>query len=232
LDVVGGDGAFAADAPEVAAEFDNRGRHAFLGFAGVHDQGDAVPQLAKNFLSAGARGRARDVGAGAGEGNAKFIDEATGDFVFGPAHGDAPAVGGDFEGEPVRSVNNNRERAGPASFRETVEIIGQFAGENQGLVDGIDENREGTRFEAAFDTKDLVDGVEIDGIGCESVERIGRNGDNRAALQPASGILHHACIGALGIELQDFSRQRSVPNLFWSGGDIPPRPLDATLSHA
>ena len=98
FDIVGGDGAEAANAPVIAAEFDDGGRHNGVGFASVEDEGEAVTQLVKDIVSADASGCVGNVGAGAGEGNANFGDEVGDDARFGPAEGDAAGVRGNLEG--------------------------------------------------------------------------------------------------------------------------------------
>ena len=196
MDVGGGDGSETADAPVLPAEFDNRRRHAAaVRFAGVEDQGDAVAELSKNVLSTGARRRAREVGACAREGNAKFFDEAAGDFVFGPAHGDAPAIGGDFEGEPVRSVNDDGERAGPAGFREAIEIVGKIFRNDHGVIDRTDEDGESALLGAPFDAENLFDCGEIDRVSSQGVERVGGNGDDSTAVEPGRGIADDTWVG-------------------------------------
>jgi len=73
--VVGGDSAETADAPVIAFEFDDGGRHDTAGFARVQDQREAIAKLTENLLAAGAGGRAGNIGAGAGERDADCGDE-------------------------------------------------------------------------------------------------------------------------------------------------------------
>jgi hypothetical protein len=201
LDDFGGNGPFAADAPVVATEFDDGGRHEGLRFSGVEDEWDTVAELAKDFVATGAGGRAGNVGAGAGERDADFLDESRNDFTSGPAKRDAASVAGNFQGKTHGSVENDGERAGPESVGETIEIVGQVASKNQGVVDGVDEKRQGFGFGATLDAKDLVDSGEIDGIGGERVERVGGNSNDRAAIEPTSGVTDEARIGRIRAKL-------------------------------
>lgn len=201
VDDVGGDGALAADAPEVAAEFDDSGRNKALCFSGIEDERDAIAELAEDFVAAGAGGRAGDVGAGAGERNAEFLDELNDDFTSGPAKSDAARVAGDLEGKTHGSVEDDGERTRPEGFGEAKEIVGELASENAGVMDGVDEDGKGPGFGAALDTKDLVDGGEIDGIGGKGVERIGGNGDDSAAIEPTSSVTDKAGIGRIRANL-------------------------------
>ena len=181
-DVVGGDGTEAADAPEVAAEFDDGGRHGAVGFAGIEDKRDAIAELAEDFRAAFAGGRAGEIGAGAGERDAKFGDETGNDFVFGPAKGDAAGVGGDFEGKAVGGVDDDGERAGPTGLRETIEIVREFPGEDDGVSERIDEDGKSAVLGTALGAENCIDGGEIDGVGGEGVERVRGNSNDRAAV--------------------------------------------------
>ena len=69
----------------IAAEFDDGGGRNFLGFAGVENDRDAIAKLVKNLFTTFASGRAGKIGAGAGERDTDFVDEATHDFVTRPA---------------------------------------------------------------------------------------------------------------------------------------------------
>lgn len=216
-DVIGGNGAEAADAPEIATKFDDGGGHHAASLASIEDEWETIAELAEDFFPAGAGGRARNVGAGAGEGNADFRDEIRDDFGFRPAERDAAGVGGDFEGKAVGGVDDDGERAGPASFGETIEIIGELLSEHQSVLEIVDENGKGAMLGASFDAEDFFDGSKIDGIGGEGIERVGGDGDDRSTIEPGSSVAHDARIGIGCADFEDLSRQ-TVPFLFWSEG--------------
>jgi hypothetical protein len=201
LDDFGGDGAFAADAPVVATEFDDGGWHEALRFAGVEDERDAVAELSEDFVATGAGGRAGNVGAGAGERDANFLDESRDNFTSGPAKRDATRVAGNFQRQAHGRVENDGERAGPESVGETIEIVRKIARENVSVMDRVDEKRKRFGFGATLDAKDFVDGGEIDGVGGESVERVGGNSDHRTAIEPTSGVTDEARIGRIRAKL-------------------------------
>jgi hypothetical protein len=201
LDDVGGNGAFAADAPEVATEFDNGGWHEGLSFSGIEDERDAVAELTEDFCATGACGRAGDVGASAGKRDANFLDESSNDFTSGPTKSDAASVAGDLERKAHGSVENDGQRAGPESVGETIEIVGEVAGKNVGVMDGADEKRKSFGFGASLDAEDFVDGREIDRIGSEGIERVGRDSDHRTAIKPPSSITDEARIGRIRAKL-------------------------------
>ena len=62
-------------------------------------------------------------------------------------------------------------------------------------------------FGAPLDAENLVDSGEIDGIGGESLEGVRGNSDNRAAIQPASGVADDAGVGVRCIDFQNLSGQ-------------------------
>ena len=207
MDAGGGDGAGAADAPVVAAKFDDGGRSGDSRFAGVQDEGQAVAELAKDFIAAGAGGRAGKIGAGSGDGRAVLADEIADDFALGPAQGDAAGVGGKFEGETVGGVEDDGKGAGPAGFGEFEKIVGEIAGKKRCLVKRTDEDSEGAGFGAAFDAEDFVDGGEVEGIGDEGVERVGGSGDDRATAEPIGGVTDEQRVGILWGEFENFGGQ-------------------------
>jgi hypothetical protein len=200
LDNVRGHGAFAADAPVIAAEFDDGGRDEALGFTGVEDERKAVAELAENLVTAGTGGRTGNVGTCAGERNTEFLDESHSDFASGPTKSNAARVAGDFERKAHGGVQNDGERAGPESVGQAVEIVGEFAGENVGVMNGIDEDGKGFGFGATLDAENFVDGCEVDGIGGKSVEGVGGNGNNRTAIEPASCVTDEAGIRRIRAE--------------------------------
>ncbi len=201
LDDLGRNGTFAADAPVVAAEFDDGGGHEGMRFASVEDERDAIAELTKDFVATSAGGRAGNVGAGARERDANFLDESRDDFTSGPAKSDAASVAGNFQWKTHGSIENDGERAGPESVGETIEVVGQVASENVRVVNGVDEQRKRFGFGPPFDAEDFVYGGEIDGIGGEGVERVGGNRNDRTAIEPTSGVTDKARIGRIRAKL-------------------------------
>lgn len=83
----------------------------------------------------------------------------------------------------MSGVDNDGEGAGPELLRESQKIYGDIAGEQHGLVNGIDQDGQGAGFGAAFDAVDLSDGGEVERVGGESVDSVGGDGDDAAAGQ-------------------------------------------------
>ncbi len=201
LDDLRGNGAFAAYAPEVSTKFDDGGGNEALSLASVEDEGNTIAELAEDFVATGAGGRAGDVGAGAGERDANFRDESSHDFTSGPPKSDAASVAGNLERKAHGSVEDDGEGPRPECVGKTVEIVGKLASENVGVVDGVDENGKSLRFGAALDAEDFVDSREVDGVGGERVERVGGDGDDRAAIEPTSSVTDEARIGRIRAKL-------------------------------
>jgi hypothetical protein len=178
VDVVEGDGAFAANAPEIAAKLDDGGGQGVDTFSGIENERDAIAELAEDFIATFTSGRTGDIGAGAGERNAEFGDEIVDDFVSGPAESDTAGVARNFQGKAVGRVDHDRKRTGPAGLREAEEIIGKIFGEDLGIDERIDEDGESTMLGASFDAENFFDGSEIYGISSESVEGIRRHSNH------------------------------------------------------
>lgn len=185
----------------IAAEFDDGGRRGVTGFAGIEDQRDAVAELAEDFFAGGTTGRAGKIGAGAGERDADFGDEASNDLIFRPAEGDAAGIAGHLERKTIGGVHDDGERAGPASVGEAIEIVGKFAGQNHGVVERADQDGERSGFGTALHTKDFLDGREIDGVGGEGVERVRGDGDDGTTIEPARSITDDLGVRNVGGDL-------------------------------
>ena len=217
FDVGDGDGAFAEDFPIFVLDADDRGGETGTGFAGVEDEREAQAELLHDLIAAGAGREAGDVGAGAGDGAAKFVDELFDDGMFGPAERDFAGVGGDFERDAVCGFDNEGKAAGPEGLGELGEIAGRvlhrgaleeaLAHQDERLFERVDEDGEGARFGAALDTIKLVDGGEIEGVGGEAVESVGRDGDDTAANEEMSRVSQCIDFRCLRVNAQQFCRQ-------------------------
>jgi len=58
-----------------------------------------------------------------------------------------------------------------------------------------DEDREGTVLGPAFEAENLFDSSEVDGIGGQSVEGVGRNGGDRTPVEPGGSVADYARVG-------------------------------------
>jgi hypothetical protein len=182
-----GDGAFANDAPLAAVDANDSGGEGGAGVAAVEDEWEAVAELLDDLAAIRARGKAREVRAGSGDGSADGFDQRCDDARVGPAESDAAAVAGNFEWHAVSRRDDERQRARPEFVREGEKCVGHLAGEGDRLLNRTDENRQSFRLGAALDAKDLLDGGEIEGVGRKGVERVCRHGYDTAALDEAGG---------------------------------------------
>lgn len=163
--------------------------------------------MTEDFVAGFASGRAGKVGAGAGERGAQFRNKIIDDFVFGPTESDTTSVGGDFQGEAVRSVNDDGKWARPTSLGETIKIVGKIFGKNLGIDERVNEDGKGALFGASLDTKNFFNRGEIDGIGGESVERVRGDSNDGTAIKPTCSVADDPRIGTLRSDLQHFSGQ-------------------------
>ena len=101
MDFGEGDGAFAEDFPVFVLDADDGGGEARAGFAGIENEREAKAELLHQLIGVGAGWEAGNVGAGASDGAAEFVDELFDDGMFGPAEGDFASVGGDFQRDAI-----------------------------------------------------------------------------------------------------------------------------------
>ena len=172
VDFVRRDGALAADAPVVTAEFHNGGRQRASGVAAIEDEWETVAKLAKHLIATLAGGGAGNIGTGAGQRHTEFGDEIDHDFVVGPTQRDAACICGHFERKPVGRIDDDGEWARPASLRKPVKIVGQILGQHLGVDERIDENGQSAMLGASFHAENFFDGGEIYGICGESVKSV------------------------------------------------------------
>lgn len=138
--------------------------------------------MAEDFVAAFASGRTGKVGAGAGEWDTELGDQVVDDFVFWPTKSNATGVGRDLQWEAVGGVNNDGERAWPASLGEAIKIIGEIFGKDLSIDERVDQDGEGLVLGTSFDAKNFLDSRKIDGISSESVESVGGHSDYRTTV--------------------------------------------------
>lgn len=192
------DGAFADDGPVVAIDTHNGRGQDGARIAGIEDERQAIVELLDDLLCVGAGRKTGKICAGAGDGPADGVNQRGGDARIGPTERDAAAIAGDFQRKAMSGVNDDRESARPEFVRESKKRVRNIAHERDGLLDGVDQNRERFRFRAAFNAEDFLDGREIERIGGESVEGIRGHADHTAAADEAGGVVHHRRLGSCG----------------------------------
>jgi hypothetical protein len=116
----------------------------------------------------------------------------------------------------MRGVDDDGQSPGPEFVREGQERVGNVAGERDGLLDRIDEDRECFRFRPALHAEHFFDRGEIERIGRKGVESIGGHADDTSTADEAGGVVHHRRLGSLRRNFQDFDGQ-----IFSRGGLSP-----------
>ncbi len=107
----------------------------------------------------------------------------------GPAERDPACIASHFQRETVSGFDDESESAGPKFICESEKSVRDIARERNRLLDGIDEDRQGTRFGARLELKNALDGIEIEWIGGKAVESVRGNGDYAAAFDEAGGVV-------------------------------------------
>jgi len=95
----------------------------------------------------------------------------------------------------MSGLDDQSESAGPELIRESEKSVGHIARERDGLLDGIDEDREGASFGARLELENALDGIEIEWVGGKAVESVRGNGDYAAALDEAGGVVDDMPLG-------------------------------------
>jgi hypothetical protein len=167
--------AFAKDFPVLIVDADDRGRQAHSSFAGVEHEGQAQTELLHQLLGVGAGGETRNIGAGARDRPAEFVDKLLDHGMLWPAERDFAGVGGDFERHSIRGFDDQRQPAGPERLRQLLKIprcvvhardlFFRLAHQHQRLVQRVDQDRQGPRFGSALYSIELVHGRKVEWIG-------------------------------------------------------------------
>jgi len=95
-----------------------------------------------------------------------------------------------------------------------------LASELVGLGYFGDEEREGLVAGAGLDLVDAIDGAEIDGVDCESVEGVGGESDDITAVEAVGDVGDERRLGFVGMDSESFCGQvltprgRGTPDLF------------------
>src|SRR3989338_4422432 len=197
-DVGFADGAFAEDAPSIAAQIHHRRSQQGLRLAAIEDERQAVADLFHHLGGIGAGGEAGEVGAGAGDGRAQGGNHRAGNLRVRQAQGDAAGAAGHLEGHARRGFDHDRQRSRPEALRQLEEGVRQLGDELAALLHGGDENGQGAALGPAFDFIDAGYGREIERVGGQPVESVGGNADHLAPPDELDGALDGARLRAVG----------------------------------
>ena len=98
----------------------------------------------------------------------------------------------------MRSLDDQRKRPGPKFAGESQEGIRDISHERHGLLDRVDQDRQGLCFRPSLYLEDAFDGRQIKGIGGEAVKRVGRNSNYTSPLNEACGVVDYVALGRFG----------------------------------
>ena len=88
---------------------------------------------------------------------------AVGTWEFGPAQSHAPGIAGDFQRQAMRGFDDQRQRAGPEFVARESESVRHIAHQRDRLLDGIDQDRQRSRFRAALGAKHASMAARLNG---------------------------------------------------------------------
>ena len=198
----------------ISSEFDDGRGHDGGGFTTVENEWETIAELIEDFFPAGTSRRVGDVGTGTGQRDAEFGDQVGDYFRFWPTQSDAAGVGSNLEGQAVGRVDDDGEGARPAGVGQAKEIVREILCENHCMTERVDEDGEGAVLGPSFDAKDFVDSREVDRISGESVESVGGDGNDRAAIQPRRSVTDDVRVGIGCADFENLGRQAfTVPIL-------------------
>jgi hypothetical protein len=152
-----------------------------------------------------------EVCGGRGDGQTQLFDDCAGDGGLGDAESEVACVGGDAEGEFASGFDDDGEGTGPEFFGEAVEGGIDLAGQLVGLGYLGDEEREGLVAGTGFDFVYAVDCAEIDGVDGETVEGVGGESDDVAAVETAGDVLDERWLRFVGMDAERFCGQVLTP---------------------
>ena len=164
--------------------------------APIDYQVDFAIELFGGFLGGHGIWAAGNVGAGAGNGGGEGGGELPGDRVIGDSDGNGCAPAIDEAGDVRPATYHEGQGAGPECFGEnSCEALGLFGDEGQ-VVGGGKEKGDGLGIGSALGVVEFADGGVDEGMSAETVEGVGREGDEAAALKNGDSLFDVGCAGS------------------------------------
>lgn len=210
-DLVRGDRSFAKDTPRVAfpGEIDDGGGDGAGGGSPIDDERDLLTELVVHAPGVRALRHTVQVRRRSGDGQAEPCDDRSRDGGLRDAKGDVSRVCGDAEREFGTRFDDDGERAWPETFGEAVEGGVTRACEPIGLGHIGDQERQWLVTRTIFEVIDAIDGAEINWIDGQTVEGIGRKGDDLTGFQVLDDVIDERRLWFIGVNTEDLSRQRA-----------------------
>src|SRR5216683_2601736 len=207
--LVGWNRAFAENHPGMAAagEIDDGGSGRAGGRTTIDDEGNLVAELVADAVGVGTLRIAGEVGRGRGDRESELSDDSAWDSSLGNADGDVAGVRCHAEGKLGAGLDDDRKWAGPELLCKAVKGGVEPACQFVGLRDLGDQQRQGLMAGAGFDLVDAVDGLEIDRVDGETVEGVGGQGYDVAAVEAVDDLPDQFGFRLVGMDAEGFGRQ-------------------------
>ena len=202
-----GQSALAGNRPRVALDTDDRRSQRTARITCIQDKRQAFAKLFNELRNIGTGRSTRKIRARTSNGPADGFDQCRNDLRIRPAQGHPAGVACNLEGQPVRRLHNESQGARPELVGERKKRVGNVACEQQRLLDGLHQNRKRASLGPSLQLKDALDGIQIERIRTQTVERVGGRGDYATALDETSGIADEMPLRRFGGDLEDFSWQ-------------------------
>lgn len=188
-------GALACNRPSVPFDAHDRRSQSASGVTRIKDERKPVAELLDQLLDVCTGGASGKVGARAGNRSTDRFDQRTDDARIGPTQSYTAGVSRDLERKTVCRLHYKSQSAGPKSVRQSQEGIGHIACEHQCLFDGIDKDGQRPRLRARFQLKNALHRVQVERIGTEAVERVGRCSNDATTLDKARRVTDEMPLG-------------------------------------
>jgi len=136
----------------------------------------------------GGREFGEAIGAGRGDGQLRLANQLERDGVRGNTQADSGQAGGDDIGDERPFWQHEGQGTGPESARELLCGIGPGRGEGLCHFDRVDMNDERAVGGTALGGEDFLDCGGVEGVGAETVDSFGGEGDEFAGAEESCGL--------------------------------------------
>ena len=165
-------------------QIQNRGFNAHLRLAAVHDQRNFAAELRADVLRIGRRNPAGQIRARRGQRKTAFADHRLNERMARPADADRLAARRDDVGNFFRARQNQRQRSGPESFRKFFRAAPANSFTQRFAISmPATWTMMGLCRRPAFDLENFGDGLFVQRIGGEPINRFRRQRDDFAGAQ-------------------------------------------------
>ena len=179
----------AEDFEAVVGDCNNRGFESDFTGTAVEEERRFGAERITHVLRGRRRELSKAIGAGGGDWQIGGSEESERDGVTGDAQAHRGQSGGGFVGNNWFLGDDERQWAGPIFTRESVGFVGPVGGEFAGLLDGSNVDDERTCGRALLQSVDLANGLSIERIGAQAVDRLGWKDDQASIANDFRGFL-------------------------------------------